>query len=77
MTPLLFIALGAAFVGGYMFILSQVVGEIPAKWPFHPINRHDEPERFAFWQDVWGGVLAFGLLLISAVMALRWSGWPA
>ena len=77
MTFLLFIVLGAALVGGYMFFLSHIVGEIPAKWPFHPISRHDEPERFAFWQDVSGGVFAFGLLLISAVLVLRWSGWLA
>jgi hypothetical protein len=67
MAPILFIGIGLTLVGGYAFLLSHIVGEIPAKWPFHPISRHDEPERFAFWQDVSGGVLAVGIILLTAV----------
>jgi hypothetical protein len=77
MPPLFIIGLGLAVVGGYPFLLSHIAGEIPAKWPFEPINRHDEPERFAFWQDVSGGVLALGVILLLAFATMRKFGWPA
>ena len=73
---MLFLGLGLAVGGGFMFLLSHIVGEIPAKWPFEPINRHDEPDRFSFWQDIYGGVSAVGVLLLLAVLVLRSFGWP-
>ena len=67
-----FFVLGLALtvVGGYAFGVSEIVGEIPRKWPFEPINRHDQPERFAFWRKVAGGALAIGVLLL-VIFALR------
>jgi hypothetical protein len=65
------IAMAATLVGGYAFFLSHIVGEIPGSWPTGPINRHDEPERFEFWQDVSGGMFGFGLLLALIATILQ------
>jgi hypothetical protein len=64
---LLQLGLGLSLVGGFAFFASLIAGEIPRKWPFKPINRHDEPERFEFWQDVSGGALALGVIILLAL----------
>ena len=76
MTPLFFVGLGLTGVGGYAFLLGYIVGEIPAKWPFQPISRHDQPDRFAFWLDVSGGVLALGIILLIATGITKLLEWP-
>jgi hypothetical protein len=68
MSFLLFVGLGLTFVGGFTFAASHIVGEIPRKWPFEPISRHDEPKRFEFWQDVSGGAFALGIIILFALI---------
>ena len=63
---MLFISgLAATVGGGFVYFTSLISGKIMiSKLPYREINRHDEPERFRYWQNVSGGVLAVGVMLL-------------
>jgi hypothetical protein len=62
---LLFVGLASTACGGYMCLVSVFSGSIMiSNFPYREINRHEEPDRFRFWQRVAAGAFLFGVSVL-------------
>jgi hypothetical protein len=63
--------LALAGVGGFGLLICLICGETPAKWPFKPVSKRDDPETYEVYLTLYATAFVVGAILLAMVFLAK------